>query len=389
VTDRASTPAEPDRDAESARRAWRVHPLVDRSAAYGWRLLVIAAVVVGLLWLIGELLVVVLPVFAALLICRFLMPAQRGLTGRGLPSGLAAALLTLAFVVALAGIVTFVGASVVSEFDDLDETIDAGIADVEDWLVDDAPFDVDRGQLDQARERVAERLRDVFTRTDGRVTEGATLAAEVATGVVLTLVVTFFLLKDGGRYVRRLDRLPARRAETWRRTSKRAWDALGGYLRGVAILGVVEAITIGIAMFVVGADLVVPVMAITVLGAFVPIVGAVVAGIVAVLVTLATAGLVPALVVAGVAIVVQQLDNDLLAPWIYGRALRLPALAILLGITTGVALFGIVGAFLAVPVLAVGVGIVDELRAIERERTGNDPRADSGDAAQAPTTAPG
>jgi predicted PurR-regulated permease PerM len=232
----------------------------------------------------------------------------------------------------------------------------------------------------------------VFTRTDGRVTEGATLAAEVATGVVLTLVVTFFLLKDGTRYVRRLDELPARRAETMRRTSGRAWDALGGYLRGVAILGVVEAITIGTAMFVVGADLVLPVMAITVLGAFVPIVGAVVAGIVAVLVTLATGGLVPALVVAGVAIVVQQLDNDLLAPWIYGKALRLPALAILLGITTGVALFGIVGAFVAVPVLAVIVGVVDELRAIQRERDPTRVRSGeqaSPEAVQAPPAPPG
>ena len=55
------------------------------------------------------------------------------------------------------------------------------------------------------------------------------------------------------------------------------------------------------------------------------------------------------------AIVVQQLDNELLAPVIYGRAVQLHPLVILLGIAAGGSLFGLVGTFLAVPVLAVGL----------------------------------
>ena len=103
-------------------------------------------------------------------------------------------------------------------------------------------------------------------------------------------------------------------------------------------------------------------MVLTFLAAFVPIVGAVAAGVAAVLVALVTAGTVPALIVAAVALVVQQLDNELLAPLIYGRAVQLHPLVVLLGIAAGGSLFGLVGTFFAVPVLAVGLNALDEVR---------------------------
>jgi len=124
----------------------------------------------------------------------------------------------------------------------------------------------------------------------------------------------------------------------------------------------VEAIVIGAAVWIVGGGLVAAVAVITLLGAFVPIVGAVVAGIVAVLVTLATAGTTQAVIVAAVALAVQQLDNDLLAPVIYGKSLRLHPLVILLGIASGTALFGFVGALLAVPTISVTINVIDEAR---------------------------
>ena len=126
---------------------------------------------------------------------------------------------------------------------------------------------------------------------------------------------------------------------------------------------------IGVTSLLVGANLVVPVMVVTFLAAFVPIVGAVAAGVVAVLVALVTAGPVPALIVAAVAIVVQQLDNDLLAPVIYGRTLRLHPLVILLGIAAGGSLFGLVGTVFAVPVLAVVLNAAGEVRDALANRT--------------------
>ena len=148
-----------------------------------------------------------------------------------------------------------------------------------------------------------------------------------------------------------------------------AWDALGGYLRSAALLGLIEAVIIGVAVQIAGGDLVIPVMVLTFLAAFVPLVGAVVAGAIAVLVTLATGGIGGALAVLIVAVVVQQLDNDLLAPFIYGHSLQLHPAVILLAIATGSALFGFAGTFLAVPVTAV---VISSVSARRRLRAGRD-----------------
>ena len=103
-------------------------------------------------------------------------------------------------------------------------------------------------------------------------------------------------------------------------------------------------------------------MIVTFLAAFVPILGAIVAGVIAVLVALVTGGPTTALIVAIVAIAVQQLDNDLLAPWIYGRAFSLHPMVILVSVVAGGALFGIAGTLLAVPSVAVAVAVARALR---------------------------
>jgi predicted PurR-regulated permease PerM len=340
----------------------RVHPLVDRTASYAWRLLVIAAAVAGVLWLLGQLLVVAVPVFVALLLCRVLWPLVARLRRAGWRRGLAASAVLVGFLLVLGGVIAVTGATIVDEFDDLGPTVTEGLDDLETWLVEDSPFDVDREDLRRWRTEVGDAVSEFGRSSRGSVVAGAVVAAEVALGIVLSLVVAFFLLKDGDRFRDRLVRTVApERRDLAGRAVRRAWDALGGYLRGAALLGVVEAVIMGAVLLLVGGDLVAPVMVITFLAAFVPIVGAILAALVTVLVALVTAGTTGALIVAAVALVVQQLDNDVLAPVIYGRAVRLHPVSVLLGIAAGGALFGIVGTLVAVPVLAVVANVIDEL----------------------------
>jgi len=80
-----------------------------------------------------------------------------------------------------------------------------------------------------------------------------------------------------------------------------------------------------------------------------------------------TAGFGEALVVLVVCVVVQQFDNDLLAPIVFGRNLELHALVVLAAIVSGSTLFGAFGAVLAVPVTAVVLNVIAELRAHARE----------------------
>ena len=339
-----------------------VHRGVAWTAAYAWRLLVIAAALVALLWLLGQLLVVVISVAAALMLARALMGPANWLESRGIPRALAAALAVVVAVAVVAALVAWVSVSVASEFDQFGTTLSQGVDDIETWLVEDSPFNIDRAQLQDFRQEVGKRISSIVSSGDS-LQSSAVLVVEIASGLVLALVVAFFVVKDRDPIVRfGLRGVPPDRRPMVTALGERAWETLGGYLRGVALLGIVEAIVIGAAVWIVGGGLVAAVAVITLLGAFVPIVGAVVAGIVAVLVTLATAGTTQAVIVAAVALAVQQLDNDLLAPVIYGKSLRLHPLVILLGIASGTALFGFVGALLAVPTISVTINVIDEAR---------------------------
>lgn len=343
-----------------------VHPAVAKAAAYSWRILVIAAVVIGAVILMGRLLVVVVPVAIAALLARALWPVFVRLRSRGLKPALAAALSMVAFVVVIGGVLGVVGVAFAGEVDDLGPTVTEGIDDVTDWLVDDSPWDISRADVVRWRGQAGDLLSDFLragseseSGSGASVLSGAAIAGEVVVGFFLALIVTFFLLKDGERIRdRALTWLRSDRRPASRRAGDRAWDAIGGYLRGAAGLGLLEGVIIGLTMLLVGGRLVVPVILLTFVLAFVPIVGAVTAGVIAVLVTLVTAGAFPAMIVAIVALVVQQLDNDFLAPVIYGKSLDLHPLVILLGIAAGGALFGFVGTFLAVPVLAAVINAV-------------------------------
>jgi predicted PurR-regulated permease PerM len=339
----------------------RVHPRVERLAAYGWRLLVIAAAAVGLLWLARQLAPVLIPATVALFLTRLLTPISDRLRDRLRP-GLAAAAAMVVLLAAIIGLSWLVVPPIADEAAALPETISEALDDIERWLVEDSPFEISREAVDRFRTRTAERFRDLLLSSGGRVVDGATLAAEIVAGLFLSLLFTFFMLRDGARFSRWLrSRLRPEQRDRAERAARRGWSTLGGYLRGAAMLGIVESIAIGLALVVAGGTLVVPVMVLTFVAAFVPILGAVVAGVTAVLVALVTGGAVSAAIVAVVALAVQQLDNDVLAPWVYGRSLALHPVVILVSVVGGGALFGIAGTLLAVPVVAVAVAVGKEL----------------------------
>lgn len=342
----------------------QVHPMVVLLAGYGWRLLVLGAVVVATYWVLAELWVLVLTVVVALYLARALDLPMRWLRARGLPPA-AAALSCLALLFAAVGLVGWlVVPRMADEFSELGPTLSQATDDVERWLVDDAPFDVSEQDIADLRERMGQAVDQSTETSGGSLVSGAVAVVEVLTGLILAVVTAFFILKDGPRFQSWCtERFPTHRRPTVRRMGAKAWTTLGGYLRGVALLGTFEGIVLAITITVVGGSLALPVAIVTFLASFVPIVGAVVAGVMAVLVALATAGVAPAVIVAVVAIVVQQLDNDLLSPVVYGHTLELHPLVVLFAIVAGGALFGIAGTVLAVPLTAIAVAVLAEARA--------------------------
>jgi putative heme transporter len=353
----------PGYGSSSVSRNEPAEPHVDRRvawlAAYSWRLLVIAAAALGVLWVIQLLAPVLIPAVIALLLTRLLTPVNEVFRRRIRP-GFAAAATLLVLIAGLVGFAFVIVPPIADEAGTLGVTLREALDDVEDWLVE--SFDISRGTIENLRSRAADEFQALLTESEGRFIDGATFAAEVVAGLFLALLLAFFMLRDGARFASwALGMLRPDHHERARRAAARGWYTLGAYLRGAALLGIVESIAIGLALFFAGGSLVVPVMILTFFAAFVPIVGAITAGVVAVLVALVTGGVGSAAIVGIVAIVVQQLDNDVLAPWIYGRAFRLHPVVILVSVVAGGALFGIAGTLLAVPVVAVVVNVFKEL----------------------------
>lgn len=355
-------------------RTVRVPWALDVAAAWSWRVILIGVALWGLATLATSLWVVVLPVVVALLLATALLPVRRAMTERGVPLPLAMLGVVVLFfgVVALA---TFlVVPPLIDEFRDIGATLEAAADDVQEWLVE-GPLGLDRELVRDTRESIERSVEQVEV-SDGRLMDSATLVGTVLGGLVLSLVVAFFVIKDGPMIQRAvLSRLPDDQQARLRAAGNAAWSALGGYVIGSATLGAVEAVVIGGTMIVVGAGLAVPVAVLTFFAAFFPFVGAITAGVVAVSVTLVTSGAAAAGIVALVAVAVQQLDNDLLAPLIFGKALELHPLIVILAITTGGALAGLAGAFIAVPFTAVVLRATTAVRAVDRAEEEDDPDA--------------
>jgi predicted PurR-regulated permease PerM len=322
----------------------------------------------AVLKLLNALWVLVLAGAVAMLLGRALDPIARRLRERGWRRGLVASVTLFGFLIVLVGILSLLVPPIVAEFSDLGPTLEDAIDDLEDWLVNDSPFDISRRDISDFREQAQDRARDALRSQSGTVVTGTVLAFEVVTGLVLSMITTFFLLKDGDRFcLWVLGFLPEERRPLTRRLAARAWQTLGGYLRGSATLGVIEGFIIGTTVWLVGGSLAIPVAVITFFAAFVPFAGAVVAGAVAVLVTAVTAGFSDGLIVLVVAVLVQQFDNDLLAPIVFGRSLSLHPLIVLGAIVAGSTLFGAFGAVLAVPISAMTINVLAELHAHSTE----------------------
>jgi predicted PurR-regulated permease PerM len=172
---------------------------------------------------------------------------------------------------------------------------------------------------------------------------------------VLMAVILFFFLKDGESiWAFVLRAFKGKNLVKARRVGERSLNVLGGYVRGTSIVALVDSFFIGLALVIMGVPLALPLAALTFIGAFIPLIGATLAGILAALVALVANGPLAALIVVIVVIVVNQLEGNFLQPVVMGQALSVHALVILLALTAGTILAGIIGAILSVPLVAVG-----------------------------------
>lgn len=323
---------------------------------WGIRILVLAAVAYIGSWVIKATWVALFPVSLALILSTVLAPIALWLRRHKVPAGLATALSLLTFIAIMAIVFSVLIPQVVNEAPSIADKAVDGLQAVRNWLIS-GPLDLSEGQLTAIIEAVQDRI----TASAATIGSGAISTLSAATSVVINLVLvlmlTFFFVKDGNRFVPWLHSILGERAG--KHTSEvlhRSWTTLGSFIRTQGLVSLIDAVFIGVGLAILGQPLWFPLAIITFFGGFIPIVGAFVSGGLAVLVTVVTNSPRDALIALAIVLVVQQLEGNVLSPLLQGKYVNLPAAIVLLSVTIGGSQFGIAGAFLAVPVVASVAG---------------------------------
>jgi putative heme transporter len=352
-----------------------------RAGRIAWSILGILGVLALSGFILRELALVVVPLVLALFPATLLVPLARRLEEWKLPRSVAAFFTLLGGIAVFGGIAVGALTLVIAEAPEIADSAGEGIEQLEQLVgrvVPDFQFPGADEALRMLREALIGPEPEADPGAEGAVSTGArgnaaglasaafriTLGAvEVLAGILLTIVILFFYLRNGRSLAEGTTGflVPDRREQVMALADD-AWTTLGAYFRGQLLVALIDAVFIGLALVILGIPVAVPLAVIVFFGGLFPILGAVVTGALAVLVAFADGGLWMGLGVAGVVLLVQQLEGNVLEPLILSRVIDLQPLTVILAITLGAVVLGVLGAFLAVPVAAIVKQLVVALR---------------------------
>ena len=332
------------------------------SAAWAWRLLLLAA----LLYVAGKvaalLYLVIVPCAAAILLTALLQPLTFRLRRAGL-GPLAATWCTLLLAFALiGGAVWLVTARVEAEYPALVTQVGRTSTQIQNWLAS-TPFHIRTGNLEKITDNVVNYLSQHRSTVEGAALTGGRIAVELLAGIVLCFFVSFFLIKDGERiWAWMVSGFSSERGRRVNLAGHAAWQAVVYYVRGTVVVAAIHAIVMGITLTIIGSPLVAPLALFMFVAAFVPLAGVLIAGTVAIVIVLASKGLIAAVIVLAVMVVMNQLEGHLLQPQVVGKMVRLHPLAVILVLAVAGVVAGIAGAVVAVPITAALTSAARALR---------------------------
>ncbi|WP_306461895.1 AI-2E family transporter, partial [Spongiactinospora gelatinilytica] len=327
-----------------------------RAGTAAWHLAGLGLLAWATLYIVGLIRTVVLAVIVAVFITALLYPAAQRLRRHGMNRAVST---TVVWVGGLALFAALVALLVPPTADGLTELGSSFGKVVDDLHRTAGSLGLDDARLKQLTTEAQQYLNEQWSRIATGAIAGARTLGEIVVGLVLAMILSIYFVHGGDRLFRWLADLcpPGVRVRVLD-TGNTTFDVIGRYVRGIAIVGAVDAFFIGLALWILGVPIALPLAVLTFVGAFLPVVGAFAAGLLAAVVAFVAKGWLVALIVVAVTVLVQQVEGHVLAPQIYGRALDLPGAIILVAIAIGSVVAGIAGAFLAAPVTAVLVTLV-------------------------------
>ena len=342
-----------------AGEGYRVPFAVDVAGAWSWRLIVIA----GAGWVVwkglGHVSLLVIAMMVAMLLAALLSPTVMLLRKKGVRAGGAAAIAELGLLLLLAVIISLTGQQLVRGFATMANKAVQGYQQLVDWWLKSLGYDLGADQLNQLLHQIENTFKDNPNTVLNGVSRVGSTAADVATGVLLTLFTLLFFLMEGERiWLFVVGLFPKDAREAVNGAGRAGWKSLGAYVRVQILVAAIDAIGIGLGAAILGVPLAIPLGVLVFLCSFIPVIGALFSGAVAVLLALVALGPVQALIMLGIVLLVQQVESHILQPLIMGKAVSLHPLAVIFSVAGGSMIFGAVGALFAVPTLAVVNSVV-------------------------------
>ncbi len=337
-----------------------------------WRILLVGVVAGLLVYAVIHLSVITLPAILAVFITALLMPLANWLRGKGLGRGSSTAISVLVALIVLSGVITMIVSPAIQGFEGLVSSVSSAITELQRLQI---PF-LDPALITEMIDNAWLQIQGMITDNTDRLLSGAWTAGaavlQILLGLVLIIALTVYFVHSGDKLMEWIATLlPPKSRPGLHHAGGIAYGVMGRYVRGVAMVGFIDAVGIGIFLLIfLDINLAIPLIVLTFVGAFLPIIGAFLTGLLAALVAFVTEGWVIALVIVGAVVLVQQLESNIFAPRIYGQALELPSPVVLIAITAGGILGGIPGMFLATPVAAVLAALLRNRPPAHNEHTG-------------------
>ncbi|MFF4208769.1 AI-2E family transporter [Streptomyces sp. NPDC001796] len=330
---------------------------VRRLAAWCAVFLLVAGVVWIVIRLCGQFRTAVVPVLLALLGSALLGPLHRWLVRVGVHRSLAAGITCVAVLAVVGGAVYVVASVLVDTGDQIIAALERAGKSLARHF----------GAAGTSLEDLASHSRELLAKFGGtaarNVISGVSVVSETLAMGLLALLLVFFFLRDSHRAADTLRSMATHgTADTVEAVARRAYEAVEGFMRGTTIIALIDAVCITVGLLVLRVPGAIGLGALVFVGAYVPYLGAFLSGAVAVLVALADRGFVIALWTLGVVLAVQLLEGHVLQPLIQSRTVQMHPAAVLLAITAGASVAGILGMLLAVPLTAAATGVAHELR---------------------------
>ncbi|MFB7512801.1 AI-2E family transporter [Streptomyces sp. NPDC056144] len=346
-------------------------------AAWCVVMLLVTGVAAVLVWLCVVFQSVVTPVLLAILGAALLGPLYRWLLRMRVRKSLAAGVTVLAILVVVGGAAYIVVAALIKTGDQIITSLRKAADDITEHL----------GAIGTSLDDVAKNAEPLLKEFGGTaasgVISGLGVVSQMMATTVLALILVFFFLKDSDRAVGTLRSLaPRASGDLVEAMARRAYEAVEGYMRGTTFVALVDAVIIGLGLIVLDVPGAVGLAALVFVTAYIPYLGAFLSGAVAVLVALADRGLVIALWVFGIVLAVQMLEGNVLQPLVQSKTVHMHPAVVLLALTAGGTVAGILGMLLAIPLTAAATSILNELR----KRYGSDrpsPAGEEGTGAEA------